>query len=64
VQRDVDDLRAYWERHRGAGHDVTRAVNDAYLRTNRVEGGVRSYERSVELLIAFARTRGGRLTPR
>jgi hypothetical protein len=64
VQRDVDDVRAYWDRHRGAGHDVTRAINDAYLKTNRVEGGVRSYDRSVELLISFARMQGGRLTPR
>ncbi|MGH2571543.1 MAG: DUF3810 family protein, partial [bacterium] len=55
---------AYWERHRGAGHDVTRALNDAYLKTNQVEGGVLSYDRSVELLISFARTQGGRLTPR
>ena len=63
VQRDVDDLRAYWERHRGRAMDVTRAVNDAYLKTNRVEGGVLSYGRSVELFVAFARQRRGRLTP-
>jgi len=63
VQRDVDDLRAYWDRYRGAGHDVTRALNDAYLKTNRVEGGVASYGRSVELLLSFARREGGRLTP-
>jgi hypothetical protein len=63
VQRDVDDLYAYWDRHRGAGHDVTRVLNDAYLRTNRVEGGVQSYGRSVELLMSFARRQGGRLTP-
>jgi hypothetical protein len=64
VQRDVDDVRAYWERHRGAGHDVTRVLNDAYLKTNQVEGGVLSYDRSVELLISYSRTQGGRLTPR
>jgi hypothetical protein len=60
VQRDVDDLRAYWERFRGPARRVSRAVNDAYLRTNRVEGGIASYDRSVELLLAYERTRAGR----
>jgi hypothetical protein len=63
VQRDVDDLRAYWERHLGPARDVTRALNDAYLKTNRVEGGVHSYGRSVELLLALAAQQEGRLTP-
>jgi hypothetical protein len=61
VQRDVDDLIEYWARHRGPARRVSRALNDAYLRTNRVEGGVASYGRSVELLIAYSRTRGGTL---
>jgi hypothetical protein len=62
VQRDIDDLRAYWERHRGPARTISRAVNDAYLKTNRVEGGVLSYGRSVELLVAYSRARGGRLS--
>jgi hypothetical protein len=61
VQRDVDDLRAYWQRYRGPAQRISRAVNDAYLRTNRVEGGILSYGRSVELLVAYSRSRGGRL---
>jgi hypothetical protein len=61
VQRDVDDLRAYWERHQGRARDISHSLNDAYLRTNRVEGGVASYGRSVELLVAYAETRGGTL---
>ena len=63
VQRDVDDLRAYWERGRGRATDLARRLNDAYLRTNRVEGGIDSYGRSVELLLRWADVRGGRLTP-
>jgi hypothetical protein len=61
VQRDVDDLRAYWARHRGPARAVSQTMNDAFLRSNRVEGGVASYGRSVELLVSFAQTRGGRL---
>jgi hypothetical protein len=61
VQRDVDDLRAYWARHRGPARAVSQSMNDAFLRSNRVEGGVASYGRSVELLVSFAQTRGGRL---
>jgi hypothetical protein len=61
VQRDIDDLRAYWDRHRGRAREISQKVNDAYLKTNRVEGGVASYGRSVELLVAYAQTRGGTL---
>jgi hypothetical protein len=58
VQRDVDDLYAYWQRFRGPMQRAANVVNDAYLRTNRVEGGITSYSRSVELLLAYERTRG------
>ncbi len=57
VQRDVDDLYAYWQRFRGPARRVSRAVNNAYLRSNRVEGGIASYDHSVELLLAYERTR-------
>jgi hypothetical protein len=63
VQRDVDDLHAYWARFRGPVRDASRRTNDAFLRTNRVEGGVLSYARSVELLVAWARRSGGSLVP-
>lgn len=63
VRRDLDDLFAYWRRYRGIGTRIGRAVNDRYLRANRVRAGVASYARSVRLLITFARERGGRLTP-
>lgn len=59
VQRDIDAANAYWRRFLGPASDAARAVNDAYLRSNRVPGGVASYGRSVEHLIAYARSRGG-----
>jgi hypothetical protein len=61
VQRDVDDMRAYWERFEGPVRDASRRTNDAFLKTNRVEGGVTSYGRSVELMVAWAAARGGTL---
>lgn len=58
VQRDVNDLLAYWRRAQGPARDVTRHVNHAYLRSNRVHGGVASYGRSVRLLLAWAARNG------
>lgn len=61
VRRDLEDVRDYWNRHRGPARDLSRKVNHAYLSGNRVEGGVDSYTRSAQLLVRFARTRGGGL---
>jgi hypothetical protein len=63
VQRDVDAIRAYWARFEGPVREASRQTNAAFQKTNRVEGGVHSYARSVELMVAWARTRGGRLSP-
>ena len=63
VQRDVDDLKEYWGRYPGLARTISRALNDLYLRSNRVQGGVQSYGRSVRLLVAFSEFRGGRLAP-
>ncbi len=54
IQRDLRDLSEYWRRFQGLGTTIGRAVNDRYLRTNRVRAGVQSYGLSVRLLITFA----------
>jgi len=54
VQRDIDDLNAYWRKYEGPASEVSERMNDAYLKSNRVEGGVASYGKSVELLLRFA----------
>ena len=59
VQRDLTAAREYWAQFEGRTSRATRRVNNAYLRSNRVPDGVLSYGRSVELLIAYARSRGG-----
>lgn len=59
VQRDVDAANAFWAAWDGWGHLLGQTVNDAYLRSNRVEGGIKSYGLSARLLVAYARQRGG-----
>lgn len=55
IQRDLADVAQFWEPYRGVGQRLGSAVNDRYLRANRVAGGVGSYGRSVRLIIEFAR---------
>ena len=63
VQRDIDDSREYWQRFQGRGTSIGSSVNNAFLRSNRVEGGVRSYSMSAFLFLAYARAHGGSLVP-
>jgi len=55
VQRDIDEMRAFWQGYSGVASDVGSAVNDAYLRANRVEGGIGSYSLSARLIVAWTR---------
>lgn len=55
VQRDVDDIVAFWTRHRGRVRNWARATNDLYLRGHRIPDGRLSYGRSVELLVRWVR---------
>jgi len=59
VQRDIDAAREYWAQFEGRTSRAARSMNNAYLHSQRVPGGILSYQRSVELLIAYARSRGG-----
>jgi hypothetical protein len=63
VQRDIEHSRRYWQMTRGSGTVIGSTVNNAFLRSNRVEGGVRSYSMSVFLFLAYARAHGGNLVP-
>jgi Protein of unknown function (DUF3810) len=57
VRRDLDALRAWNERYRGPAETAARAVNNAYLKTQGVDDGVRSYGRMVDLLVLERRAR-------
>jgi hypothetical protein len=57
VQRDLEALRAWAERYRGPAERASRAVNNAYLKSQGQREGERSYGRMVDLLIAEQRPR-------
>ncbi len=63
IRRDLQDLSEYWEQFQGVGTTIGRAVNDRYLRTNRVRAGVQSYGLSVRLLITFSGQHNGSVIP-
>jgi hypothetical protein len=64
IQRDVDDVNAYFRQFRGPATAVGTAVNDTFLRANRVAGGVENYRRVVRLLVQFSRENQGSVIPR
>jgi hypothetical protein len=43
---------AYWERFQGPARAAAQAVNDAYLKSQGQQDGVKSYGRMVDLLLA------------
>jgi hypothetical protein len=59
VRRDLAALTEWNERYRGPAERVSRAVNDAYLKTQGEAEGVRSYGRMVDLLILERRASSG-----
>jgi hypothetical protein len=62
VRRDIKALQEWNERYQGPAEEAPRAVNDAYLKTQGVGEGVRSYGRMVDLLVLERRARGAPLT--
>ena len=58
---DVRAMREFWDHYRSRVTPVAARINDAYLRSNRVPGGVQSYGRVVGLLVGLSR-RGEVLT--
>ncbi|MFQ5655379.1 MAG: DUF3810 domain-containing protein, partial [Planctomycetota bacterium] len=61
VDRDVKQVREFWRRHHSPARRPAAAINNSFLKLNRVPGGIRSYRRSDLLLILYARSRGGSL---
>lgn len=56
---DLRAVAAYWRAYEGPAREAATRMNDAYLRSNRVPGGVESYDRVTRLLVGAARA--GRL---
>lgn len=55
LRRDIQSNNAYWRRYDTPVAEVSNKVNDAYLKANGQENGVRSYGRMVDLLLAWYR---------
>ena len=53
--RDLQAHNAYWAQYRGTVAEVSDKLNDAYLKANAQEDGVKSYGRMVDLLLAWKR---------
>ena len=64
VRRDEEDLARFYRRATRIGTRVQSAVNDRYLRANRVPGGRANYGLTTRLMIQYARQHGGELLPR
>jgi hypothetical protein len=59
VNRDLEEMKRYYQSHVGKVSQMQTKVNDIYLKANRVKGGVQAYGRSAALIMAFARSNGG-----
>ena len=55
LRRDIRSNNAYWKRYETPVSEVSDRVNDAYLKANGQENGLRSYGRMVDLLLAYYR---------
>ncbi|MCR3923276.1 MAG: DUF3810 domain-containing protein [Firmicutes bacterium] len=55
LQRDLAHRRLFWQRYEGPLENISREINDSYLKANRQEDGVHSYGRMVDLLLAAYR---------
>ena len=53
VEIDLDANREYWAKYDGTIAEVSNKVNDTYLKANGQTEGVKSYNRMVDLIVAY-----------
>ena len=53
VRRDLAANAAYWEKFEGSVQDISTSVNNTYLQSNMQTDGVKSYGRSVDLILGY-----------
>lgn len=59
VREDLEENSRFWNRYEGKTAEVANRVNDAYLKANGQQEGVRTYGRAVDLMLAdFLENRG------
>jgi hypothetical protein len=62
VRRDWADYARWYQENRSVAGPVASAVNDTYLRTHAVPGGIRSYSRDTALFLEWWKRHDRRLT--
>ena len=55
ARKDLAENNLFWEQFEGAAAETHEKINDAYLRANGQQEGVKSYGRMVDLMLAWAR---------
>lgn len=58
AEADLAANREFWEKYDGAVAEVSNRVNDTYLKANGQADGVKSYNRMVDLIVAYYRYEG------
>ena len=53
AEPDLAANNAFWDRYEGTLSDTANRINDTYLRVNGQADGVRSYDRMVDLIVAY-----------
>lgn len=56
VEADLAANHSYWQQYEGPVAQVSNKVNDTYLKANGQQDGVRSYDKMVDLLVAYRKT--------
>ena len=60
-KRDVAEVSLFWQTYEGPLRDFQTALNDLYLKSNHVEGGIQAYSYSVRLLEVWFDTAHGKV---
>ena len=53
AEADLRLNREFWAKYDGAIAEVSNKVNDTYLKANGQKDGVKSYNRMVDLIVAY-----------
>lgn len=59
VEADITVNHEFWEKYDGRIAEVANQINDTYLKANGQEDGVKSYDRMVDLIVAYYFQHGG-----
>ena len=51
--RDLKNENAYWDKFEGEVMEASQNLNDSFIKSNRVESGILSYNQMVELLLRY-----------